>query len=75
MKPFHKSCGSSNLSTIEVKKRNRSIFFDKCDHCDKIIESYEIDNSMILLNKAISNIKFSQQPDDIAKMIILSCRK
>ena len=75
MDAFHKACGSTNLSVVEIKKKNRTILFDVCNHCDRLIESYEIDQNRICLNRAISNIVLSPKSDNLAKMIIESHRK
>jgi hypothetical protein len=75
MKAFHIACGSSNLSLLEVRKGKRSIFLDKCNHCDRIIEAHEINSTRMLLYKAVSNVELGSRSDDTAKMIIESCKK
>lgn len=42
MKPYHKSCRSSNLSVIDEQRGRKVIHHDVCEHCVRIIESYEI---------------------------------
>jgi hypothetical protein len=72
MRPYHIACNSTNLSTVKINKGHRTIIFDKCEYCNRIIESHEINSSRILFYKAISNIKSRPQSGDMAKMIIRS---
>lgn len=79
MKSFHKACHGTELSEIKITKGKRTIIFDKCEHCDRIIESYEIDRNRICLNKAVSNVEFSSPyslrlpADNIARRIVQLC--
>ncbi len=74
MRPFHKSCGSTDLSIEKIKvDRNRIMIMNKCNHCNRLIESYEIDMNRILLNKAVSNIRGNN--NTLHKMIVESYRK
>lgn len=55
MRPYHIACRSTDLDKMIITKANRRIVtYDICNHCNRIIEPYEINNSIIALRMAIS---------------------
>lgn len=55
MRPYHIACQSTDLGKMTIEKTHgKVVTYDICNHCGRIIESYEINNSLIALRMAIT---------------------